>query len=292
MRTSVIISVYKRPFYLELVLRGYARQSERPFEIVVADDGSQEDVAHVIARVARETGLRMLHVWHADEGFRKTIILNRAIVAARGDYLLFTDGDCVPRSDFVETHNRLARPDCYLSGGCLRLPKELSENLRVEDVESGRITNLKWLRRHGWKPGRRALRLAAPRRMGALLDRLTPTRPDFQGNNASVWRDMVLAVNGFDNDMAYGSLDRALGFRLVNAGYKGVQVRYRAITMHLYHGKPYRDKTIVAENYQRIMALRRGTQNRAPDGISQLAPDPALKITEFPDATGARATPR
>src|SRR5215218_127812 len=117
MDLSIIISAYRRPHFLELVLRGYARQSDRRFELVVADDGSGPELLEVIERASAETGLEIVHVWHEDAGFRKTIILNRAILAARGDYLLFTDADCVPRSDLVEVHRSLARPERFVAGG-------------------------------------------------------------------------------------------------------------------------------------------------------------------------------
>ena len=106
---SVIVSAYGRPEFMELVLRGFARQTDRRFELLVADDGSGPEVQAAAERVARETGMEVTHLWHADEGFRKTVILNRAVLAARGDYLLFTDGDCIPRADLVAVHRRQLR---------------------------------------------------------------------------------------------------------------------------------------------------------------------------------------
>ena len=113
---SVIVSTYNRPEYLELVLDGYAAQTNRDFEVVVADDGSAPATADTIHRIRKDTGLRITHVWHEDSGFRKSLIVNRAIVAAGGEYLLFTDGDCIPRRDLVEVHRRLARPGFFVAG--------------------------------------------------------------------------------------------------------------------------------------------------------------------------------
>ena len=43
----------------------------------------------------------------------------------------------------------------------------------------------------------------------------------------------MFAVNGFDMEMGYGGLDRAVGYRLVNLGVRGIQVRHRAMLARL-----------------------------------------------------------
>jgi glycosyltransferase involved in cell wall biosynthesis len=278
-RLSVIVSTYNKPRDLERVLHGYAAQTDRGFELLVADDGSGPDTAAVIERVRGETGLPVVHVWHEDRGFRKSEIMNRAIVASTGDYLLFTDGDSIPRADLVATHRALARPGAYLGGGYLKLSPEASDAIGVDDVRAARFVDLRWLRANGWRPGRRALRLVRPPVLAAALDRLTPTAPLFAGNNASVWREAVLAVNGFDMEMGYGGLDRAVGYRLVNLGVRGIQVRHRAICMHLHHQRPYKDAEVMRRNREILDSIRQTGQTRARRGIAELQPDASLRIS-------------
>jgi glycosyltransferase involved in cell wall biosynthesis len=278
-RLSVIVSTYNKPRDLERVLHGYAAQTDRDFELLVADDGSGPDTAAAIRRVREETGLAVIHVWHEDRGFRKSEIMNRAIVASTGDYLLFTDGDSIPRADLVAVHRALARPGAYLGGGYLKLSAEASDAITVDDVRSGRFVELRWLRANGWRPGRRALRLVRSPVLAAALDRVTPTAPLFAGNNASVWREAMFAVNGFDMEMGYGGLDRAVGYRLVNLGLRGIQVRHRAICMHLHHQRPYKDAEGMRRNLEILHSIRRTRQTRALRGIAELEPDPSLRIT-------------
>ncbi|MGH7539602.1 MAG: glycosyltransferase, partial [Gemmatimonadota bacterium] len=178
---SVILSTYEQPGWLERTLRGYARQMHREFEILVADDGSGPETASVIDRARRDAGLAIRHLWWEHRGFRKCGIANHAIVNAAGDYLIFSDGDCVPRDDFVGTHVRLARAGRFLSGGALRLPPQTSRRVTIEDVESGRIFRPGWLVRRGWRPGHRLPRLTRSRGLAILLDRVTPTRATFNG---------------------------------------------------------------------------------------------------------------
>lgn len=278
MRLSVVVSTYNKPRDLERVLWGYAAQSRRDFELLVADDGSGPETAEAIRRVRQEAGLEVVHVRHADRGFRKSEIMNRAIVASTGDYLLITDGDSIPRADLVAVHYALAEPGTYLAGGYLKLPAEVSDAITPADIRTGRFVELRWLRERGWRPGRRALRLVRSPFLAAALDRLTPTQPLFAGNNASVWRETMFAVNGFDMEMGYGGLDRAVGYRLVNLGIRGKQVRHRAVCMHLHHERPYKKPEVMRRNREILEAIRRNGETRARRGIAELEPDDSLRV--------------
>lgn len=266
---SVILSTYEQPRWLELVLWGYARQSHRDFEILVADDGSGPDTADVIDRMRERTGLRLRHLWHEDLGFRKCAILNHAVRAARGDYLIFSDGDCVPRHDFVATHVRLAAPDRFLSGGALRLPPGTSRRITVDDVTSGRAVRLGWLLRRGWRPGHRILRLTPRRRLAHALDIITPTRAKWNGGNASVWRQAAFDVNGYDLEMGYKGQDRAFGDRLAHLGLRGKQVRHRAVVVHLWHERPYAVPELMERNHRIRRRVLEGRETWTPEGIEQ-----------------------
>ncbi|HEX2092207.1 MAG TPA: glycosyltransferase family 2 protein [Longimicrobiaceae bacterium] len=271
MKASVILTTYNQPRQLELVLWGYAVQTRRDFQVVVADDGSGPETAEVIARVRAETGLDLLHVWHEDRGFRKTEILNRAVLVSSGEYLIFSDGDCIPRRDFMDVHLRLAEPGCFLSGGYLKLPEGVSARITVDDVRAGRVAELGWLRAQGWRPGRHALRLLRSRALAGALDALTPTGATWNGHNASTWKEAVVAVNGFDLEMGYGGLDRALGELLENAGVRGKQIRYRAPCLHLWHRRPYADPVRWQRNREIRARIRREGITRTERGIAEVA---------------------
>lgn len=278
MRVSVIITTFNQPEQLEKVMWGYAGQRGAHFELIVADDGSEPETTEVVDRVARATGLDVLHVWHEDRGFRKTEILNRAIVAASGDYLIFSDGDCIPRDDFVAWHAYLARPERFLSGGYIKLPREVSARISVDDVRSGRAMDAAELRAIGWRPGRRAFRLVRIPPLSSFLDFVTPTRRTWNGHNSSAWRDDVIGANGFDLDMGYGGLDRALGERLLNAGIRGKQIRHRTPCLHLFHEQPYVDPVRWRRNHEIRRRIRRNGETRAIQGIAELPTDGTVLI--------------
>jgi glycosyltransferase involved in cell wall biosynthesis len=265
---SVILSTFNQPRPLALALRGYGRQTHSDFEVIVADDGSGPETAHVVQR-AREQGLNVRHAWQDDRGFRKTEALNRAIGVARGAYLIFSDGDCIPRDDFVATHARLAEPDRFLSGGYLKLPESVTRAVDERAIDAEDVFDAVWLRSRGYRPGRRALRLTRNASLGRLLDAVTPTPATWNGHSASTWKEHLLRINGFDLDMGWGGLDRAAGERLENAGIRGKQVRHRAVCVHLYHGRPYKDPVVMRANREIRDRIRRDRETRAPNGLAE-----------------------
>lgn len=248
MKLSVVMSTYNSPAWLEKVLWGYSVQTHRDFEIVIADDGSTDDTRQLIDRMRADTGLTIKHVWQEDDGFRKCRILNKAVGEVASQYVVFTDGDCIPRQDFLAVHAAEAEPGVYLSGGYHKLPMSTSQAIGQDDILSGRCFSLNWLKQHGLKSSFRNLKLTASPRLAKVCNKLTPTACNFKGSNGSAWLRDVLAVNGFDERMPWGGEDREFGVRLINSGIRPKHVRYNAIVIHLDHARGYRDPEMVKRN--------------------------------------------
>lgn len=265
-KVGVIISTYNNPAWLEKTLWSYQCQSYRPDEIIIADDGSGKETSDLIQSFCGVLPIR--HVWHEDRGFEKTKILNKAIVASTADYLIFTDQDLLARKDFVETHVRYARRGRFLSGGTMRLPMDISLKISREDIESGVAFELKWLKRLGFRPGFKGLKMTGNHLVATLMNHITPAGATWNGGNASGWKDDLIAVNGFNEELHYGGEDRELGQRLENMGLKPKQLRYSAVTLHLDHKRPYKNPEEVERNRQLRKALKRSGQIRTPHGIN------------------------
>lgn len=252
------------------MLWGYAHQHYKAFDIIVADDGSGPETADVIGDVRAGSDLDIKHLWQEDLGFRKCRVLNKAIVSAESDYIVFTDGDCIPRADFVQVHVERAQSGYWLSGSYCKLPMSTSRLIDREDISSGRCFRYRWLRENGMPRSKRNIKLRVPRAYAQLANSVTVTRCNLKGANASAWRQDLLSVNGFDERMQWGGLDRELGVRLNNFGLRSRHVRYDAICVHLDHGRGYRDEERVASN----LALRKQVEKsglvETPAGITQL----------------------
>ncbi len=225
------------------------------FEVVIADDGSDERTRQMLDRITPHLTFPLRYVWQPDAGFRKCRIVNRGILATRSEYIVVTDGDCIPRSDFLATHLRLRRPGYFLSGGAVRLPMELSRLIGKEDILTGRCFDREWLKEHGLKRSFRNNKLTTSAGWAAFLNAVTPAGATWNGGNASGWKSDLLRVGGYDERMEYGGEDRELGERLMNAGIKGRQVRYSAVLLHLEHGRGYAHE----EAWARNRAIRKET---------------------------------
>lgn len=274
MKASVIVSTYNSPQWLQKVFWGLAAQNIRTFEVIIADDGSSEETKELIETYRQKLDFAVTHVWHEDAGFRKCRILNQAILAARAEYLIFTDGDCVPRKDFVAAHIHHAKPRTFLSGTYCKLPMATSVLLNEQDIVSGKAFDQEWLTESGYEAARRhrTKLKAAAWGVDGLLNRISPSTARFNGNNSSCWRADAMAVGGFDERMGYGSEDHEFGYRLVNAGIRARHIRYSAVCLHLDHAHSYIDPKQTAENstmVQQTLSRRLKTTEFGLRGASQ-----------------------
>ncbi len=257
-KASVIISTYNQPKWLQKVLWSYTFQTEKNFEIIIADDGSTNETKELITNFKKESNLSISHVWQTDKGFRKTTILNKAIVKTQSNYLIFTDGDCLARKDFVEKHLALSKEGCFLSGGYFKLPRATSELIEKKHIENQICFDAKWLIKNGVKKTFKVNKLTAKGLKEKLLNQFTPTKATFDGMNVSGEKSAILEVNGFDERMQYGGEDREIGERLQNAGYQFIQARYSLICLHLFHQRPYKNE----ESLQKNQAIRKNTKKQ------------------------------
>lgn len=270
MKLSVIISTYNSPEWLEKVLAGYRHQTDTGFEILIADDGSTDDTASLVKAFATASGMSLRHVRHEDDGFRKWRIVNQAITQAAGDYLIFTDGDCIPRTELTAVHRARARPGRFLSGGYCRLPMATSKAIGVDEIARGDAFHLSWLMQNGYAPTFKWLKvLAAPWRVDGLLNAISPAKHTFNGNNSSCWKADAIRVGGFDERIRYGGGDREFGYRLENTGVKPLIIRYSALCLHLDHPRGYKDAEVRAANMAIINETRSTGRVKTDYGLGE-----------------------
>ena len=270
MNISIIISTYNSEEWLNKVLIGYNNQTYIDFEMVIADDGSKNTTKELIDNFRKKAKYPIKHVWHEDDGFQKSKILNKAIVACEGDYIIMSDGDCIPRSDFVEVHNTKKEKGYFLSGGYFMLPMNISKLITENDITSGNCFDINWLTNNGLKKSFKNNKLTAKGFTSKFLNFCTPTKATWNGHKASGWKEDILKVNGFNENMQYGGQDRELGERLFNLGIQSKQIRYSAVVIHLDHPRGYNTKESIEKNQK----IREHTRNKkvikTPYGIEKL----------------------
>jgi len=242
---SVVISTYQWPAALDVLLLALAEQRDHDFEVVVADDGSGPETAAVVESWRARGPFRVTHAWQPDEGWRKSRILNLGALAASGRYLVFLDGDSIPRASFLAAVRRVMLSGWFLASKRLLLSRALSGRVLDERIPVWRWSAARWL-------------LGAPRelvrsdrehgRPGVLLplrDRRRPWRddqPEFTapyeayGFCLGMWRSDFEAVNGFDLRFEnWGGEDEDIAARLRRAGLRCGWPGPKATMLHLWH---------------------------------------------------------
>ncbi|HBK82935.1 MAG TPA: glycosyl transferase family 2 [Flavobacterium sp.] len=269
MQLSIIITTYNSEEWLSKVLMGYCKQTDNDFEIIIADDGSDYKTAEIITTYQSEFKYPIIHVWQEDNGFQKSKILNKAILKTNSDYLLFTDGDCIPREDFVSQHLKYKELGYFLSGGYFKLSSSMSKKITLENIINKDCFSILWLVRNGVSVSFKLSKLLKFNFFSVFMNWITPTKKTFNGHNTSCFKKDLLAINGFNEAMYYGGLDREVGERLFNYGVLSKQIRYSAVCLHLDHKRSYASKETWKKNFAIRVFNKKHKITAIEKGISQ-----------------------
>ena len=238
----MVITTYNRSDALLAVLDALTRQTDSNFDVVVADDGSTWVHQHAIHNSHAAKALRVTHVWHPDVGFTASRMRNRGVKAARGAYVIFLDGDCVPERDFIAQHKRLAQAGCFVNGSRVLLSPALTQQVVSGAVRVDGRSRSYWLKS----------RLCGDAsKLGHLLrlpDASFRQRSDFywrgiRSANMAVWRKDFETIDGFDESyVGWGHEDADFVFRLHNAGRVRKNGFCATEVFHLWHKEASRNK--------------------------------------------------
>jgi glycosyltransferase involved in cell wall biosynthesis len=265
---SVIVATYNRADALAAVLRSLADQSDRDFEVVVADDGSGPDTEHVIREWSAQMPVPLRHVWHEDRGFRLAEIRNRAIRVSEGRYCIFLDGDCLALPRFIAAHRALAQRGWFVTGNRILLSPAFTQHVLRDRMDV-----------HRWG----AARLVGCRLLGCVnriapLFRLPlgPLRKvraarwrGARGSNMAFWREDLERVDGFDAAFkGWGREDSDIFVRMIRGGVRRKDGRFATGVLHLWHCEA--DRSRLAENERQLEEVLRAGRVRAVCGLSSL----------------------
>jgi len=194
---SIIIAVYNNTQWLKMIYNMLQQQTYKNFEVVIADDGSSAENVQIIDQMSKEVSFPVQHVWHEDNGWQKDIILNKAVVASKSDYLVFLDGDCIPEKNFVKDHYDLRQQGVVIGGRRVQLPQEMSDKLTPELVADGYLEK-KFFSLLFSKERHSENVLRIPLGIRRALGIFKPKKGGLLGCNFGMYKSDLLKVNGFD----------------------------------------------------------------------------------------------
>ncbi|MCK4863968.1 MAG: glycosyltransferase [Gammaproteobacteria bacterium] len=234
-KASVIISVYKDTEALNGILYALERQTEKDFEIIVTEDCESEGMETFLAEFKNKNNFH--HLTQPDDGWRKTLAVNRAIVSAKSDYLIFIDGDVLPNKNFVADHIATAEHGKFLTGRRVYLGPFFSKVLRkypgfTRVLENRFLFFLLLIPLHLDKvrnyevglPSRFFQWLRGKKLVGVI------------GCNFSCYKEDMYAINGYNEDLpGVGAEDSDLQWRFEGLGMASKSVKFLIPVYHLYH---------------------------------------------------------
>ena len=268
---SVIVATYQRADALEAVLRSLASQTDREFEVVIADDGSGTETAQVIGTWSGQMPVPLRHVWHEDLGFRLAEIRNRAIRVSKGAYCIFLDGDCIVRRNFVAAHRRLAQRGWFVTGNRVLLSSAFTQQVLRNHLDLHRWGVERWIAARLFG---RVNRLAPLMRLplGPLRKLEAKRWCGARGSNMAFWREDLERVDGFDATFSgWGREDSDIFVRMIRTGVRRKDGRFATGVLHLWH--PEADRSKLADNERALNEVLQGGHARAMRGLSSLIED-------------------
>lgn len=280
-KASIVLAFYNDLPLLSNVLNALQNQYAGQFEVLIADDGSRPDVVSQLKALLPTYSFASQHLWHPDAGFRKTAIMNQAVLTANTDHLIFMDADCVPQEHFVDDHLRHLKPGLCQAGR--RIDAFYAGLEKLANTAPSQLFSKHWLRFLVWSAQGKARNVEKGIRLPhALAKRLSQGRSwSLVGCNFSVCKQDLLAINGFDEraDVQWGAEDSDVDRRLLKAGVRMVNLRYQATMIHFDSAYFKRDALKPSDSPGAGVFAQAYTENRTWTRygiIKEDRPDPVL----------------
>lgn len=260
--SSLIIATYNWPQALALCLKSVNEQTMKPDEVIIADDGSDDETKKIIEDFKRTASMPVKHIWHEDDGFRKSIIINKAVAASNSDYILHIDGDVLLHKDFIIDHLNAARPQRFIGGSRVILDEALTNKILSEM----KLPKSIFLNKHVHNK-LNAIRL--PLVSSLFSNFIFPKKiENIRGCNMSFWKKDFIAVNGYnENYIGWGREDSDLVVRFFILGLKRTYFKLRGIVYHLHH-KDF-DRGFLEKNDELLNNAMQKKEYRCIKGIDQ-----------------------
>ena len=214
-RVTIVVPAYNAEATLERCLHACLHQTCPNIEVVVVDDGSDDATPRIAA------AFPVHYIRQENRG--PAAARNCGAREAKGDFVAFTDADCIPRPDWIEQLLAGFEEEIVAVGGTYGIAnpenvlarmihEEIADRHAAFQVQSPRTSHL------------------APRTSHCALDEV-----DFLGSfNVMYRRQAFEAVGGFDESFPHASAeDNDLSYRLIDAGGR-LRFNPRAIVNH-YH---------------------------------------------------------
>jgi cellulose synthase/poly-beta-1,6-N-acetylglucosamine synthase-like glycosyltransferase len=231
MKLSLIISYYKNIPALELILQALSLQSFKDFEVIISEDDNNQNTLTYINGLGKQFSFPIHHLHQLnDNGFRKNEMLNKSIRLAKGELLVFIDGDCIPNKNFLSAYVKNLGDKKLCFGRRVMLDSITTQNL----YNSKDLTKLNFIKLLFTKTEKLKYSLSIP-----FMKKFK--KEGIWGCNYGIYKKYLIEINGFDEDYVTAGVgeDVDLEWRLRAMNIKFQSIRHEALQYHLHHKENY-----------------------------------------------------
>jgi len=240
---SVVVATYNWPVALNLCIQSLLAQTDNDFEIIIADDGSKKDTEELVRGFQKTSYINIKYIWQEDLGFRKTMILNKAIQITEGDYIIFLDGDCIAQPDFIEKHRMLRQAKTMVTGSRILVNQSLSKklcaqhSLDFDSIKTSSVSHRLCGRLNKFMPLWIKLPSSSLRNYKEFIWRR------IKGCNMAAWKSDIVNIKGFSEEInGWGHEDADFVFRLNLSGIMRRSGSWCTEVLHLHHAETNKSK--------------------------------------------------
>jgi len=260
MKLTLIITTYNWPESLLLVLNSIKCQTITPYEVIIADDGSNSSTKDLINDFNKKSELKIIHSWQKDIGFRAARSRNNAILKSTGEYIVLIDGDTILHCDFIKDHIMNAEPGNFVQGMRSLISKKQTNKTLIEKKINFSFFSF------GLKNRKNSIHSNL---LSSIFSNDKNHLSGIKSCNMAFYKKDCMQINGFNNQFeGWGREDSEFVVRLINSGVKRKSVRFNAIQFHLWHNENPRISLI--KNDEILNDAIHNQKNWCKNGINSL----------------------
>jgi glycosyltransferase involved in cell wall biosynthesis len=227
MKITLIITTFNWKEALELSILSVFEQTRLPKEIIIADDGSDNDTRQLVESLQKISPTPIIHSWQQNKGFRLSRSRNRALTIAKGDYIVLIDGDIIIEKNFIADHIEASKKGYFVQGSRVLLNNHSTKRALQNKKIFPCLTD------SGVENRKNCIRSTL---LSKLFSFPSKRLSGIKTCNFAFWKEHAEIVNGFNEDfIGWGREDSEFTARMLHSGTKRHNIKFKALAYHLYH---------------------------------------------------------
>jgi len=249
MKISLIITTYNRVNLLKNLLISIKGQHFTPYELIISDDGSSEDIVAEVQDLIQDFEFGIKFVKQVDLGFRLARCRNNAVRVSEGDFLIFVDQDLMFSNGFLSKFQESISEGNVIVGYPIRLTQEQTKKISDDNILKGDFSRIITKRQRN-----KIISQYRKDKFNRFLQsiKIQKKGTKFRGGITGMFKKDYLKINGYDeNFIGWGNEDDDFGRRLLASGVRPINPFKNVYPLHHWHKEFHNNGERVNKNYNK-----------------------------------------